>query len=529
MHHCLWVPEIVGIVCEELSGESQALAVLARSCTAFHDPALDVLWREQKSLQNIIGCMPEDLVYVAEVNDERPPRTLRLRRSIVATDWDRALVYARRVRFMSCVSSSTGVSCSSGLFSALSMSLPSDYYFPNLESLVWNHQFEKDFHHLRFFLGPRLISVNLTCKTSVRQISILSILPQKCPALKELILHTTTLDAEIMEPGVSASLCMLIDRLLHLENIKISIPDVGTLQAIGRMRTLRKAFLHELPLELSTSTIPDGPFFANTQEISLTHVDHPAVIAFLDMCTHSTLIILSIQFDSYAPRSLMRPLFRALAACRPWHQSLTQIRLNIDTLVAEPAVQGDEYLVDIQTLRPLFCFGNVKEVHITTLLGLSLDDAGIADMARSWPRIQILSFIGYGRVVTPPATLQGLRYLAQYCPSLVELYMTFDASSVPPATAEPHQHIFQTSLSSFEVDYSPITSPFDVARFLSGIFPNLRSIKTAREDNPHQALEEDPEAAQIALHARWKEVERLIPLMLAVREEGRLWAQQGAS
>ncbi|KAJ7137367.1 hypothetical protein C8R43DRAFT_610545 [Mycena crocata] len=99
----------------------------------FHEPALDVLWRTQKTFRHFLGCMPDDLFTVDEGGSgQTHTRTMRLRRPILATDWDRALVYARRVRAMVC--ESTSGFCYSQIFPVLTMSLPADSLFPNLDT-----------------------------------------------------------------------------------------------------------------------------------------------------------------------------------------------------------------------------------------------------------------------------------------------------------------------------------------------------------------------------------------------------------
>ncbi|KAJ7465713.1 hypothetical protein FB451DRAFT_422984 [Mycena latifolia] len=68
MHQCLKVPELVGLVCSHLHSGDQGwvrnpsrrdLAVVARTCTAFFGPAIDVLWRSAW-LVNLLCCLPPD-------------------------------------------------------------------------------------------------------------------------------------------------------------------------------------------------------------------------------------------------------------------------------------------------------------------------------------------------------------------------------------------------------------------------------------------------------------------------------------
>lgn len=53
------------------------LAIVARTCVAFHSPALDYLWRSA-TLINLLRCLPSDLVVVEElaVRSGRPQYTM---------------------------------------------------------------------------------------------------------------------------------------------------------------------------------------------------------------------------------------------------------------------------------------------------------------------------------------------------------------------------------------------------------------------------------------------------------------------
>ncbi|KAJ7848436.1 hypothetical protein B0H13DRAFT_73789 [Mycena leptocephala] len=90
MHHCLRIQEIGGLWCSHLE-ESEStialrsystivgklwkrpalndLAVVARTCRAFHDPALDALWRSS-ALVNLLRSMPSDLYHCKESGPE---------------------------------------------------------------------------------------------------------------------------------------------------------------------------------------------------------------------------------------------------------------------------------------------------------------------------------------------------------------------------------------------------------------------------------------------------------------------------
>ncbi|KAJ6517390.1 hypothetical protein C8R47DRAFT_960735 [Mycena vitilis] len=112
-----------------------ALASVARACKMFCDPALDELWKEQDTLYNIVQCMPQD---VWEEPDEDGGMTLA--RPVVPTDWDRALIYARRVKTFSFDDQirERGYPTTAEFLETLGMCVPGPQLFPNLEILGWS-------------------------------------------------------------------------------------------------------------------------------------------------------------------------------------------------------------------------------------------------------------------------------------------------------------------------------------------------------------------------------------------------------
>ena len=65
MHHALEIQEILSnifVYCSpSVLGKKPTtdLAALARTCRAFKEPALDVLWRELVDLSQLARCLPE--------------------------------------------------------------------------------------------------------------------------------------------------------------------------------------------------------------------------------------------------------------------------------------------------------------------------------------------------------------------------------------------------------------------------------------------------------------------------------------
>ncbi|KAJ6592602.1 hypothetical protein B0H19DRAFT_1245458 [Mycena capillaripes] len=100
----------------------------------------------------------------------------------------------------------------------------------------------------------------------------------------------------------------------------------------------------------------------------------------------------------------------------------------------------------------------------------------------------------------------SLILLTLRCPNLARLKMAVNASEISEMDSSMCRRILHYSLVAWEVADSAILSPLRVARFLSGPFPELRSISIFNEDNDDDGFDEG--------HIRyWYEVEaRRTPL-----------------
>ncbi|KAJ7343800.1 hypothetical protein DFH08DRAFT_961944 [Mycena albidolilacea] len=233
-----------------------------------------------------------------------------------------------------------------------------------------------------------------------------------------------------------------------------------------------------------------------------------------------------VEFNSHPRTSDVNQFYTPLAGCHRSHSSLLSIHLDF-TAELRPTIRENKnsYVIASATLRILFCFEILTDVNIQSV-AFDLDDATVLEMARSWPQLRKLQLIAFVPITQLRTTLQSLLSIARHCTHLNSLHMTFDASAIP-ALESNVAHISQTSLAFIHVAYSPILTPLPVARFISGIFPSLTSISTAHDDGDDEDDEQEL-ARQMIFHARWKEVGSHIPMILAIREEGRAWAQSSS-
>ncbi|KAJ7659620.1 hypothetical protein DFH06DRAFT_401078 [Mycena polygramma] len=478
MHRCLTIPELVDIICYELqpSTSSGTLAALARTSRAFLNPALDLLWREQTTLLNLLDCMPPDIFSLVTITNGGGTTILLLHRPIQKSDWDRPLVYAERIRrlFMD-----TDIQLSP-IFPAMSMSLPSDCIFPNLEVLHWH---DHPAEHAHLFVGPKLADLSFDCSYSRADLSLLSALPHICPGLKRLDVSGSGFGP--MGSDEYASLRTLVDAFPDLEDIIVVAPDLASLLSIGRLQHLNSLDLAILPTELPSSPPAGLSFFPNVRHLELITPEVESVTNFLTFFTHGCLDSISVNMTNPPTTTTINAFFTSLVDCHLSHASLVSLSVCMARAVLTPGPASS--LITPATLQALFCFKNLTELFLLAV-GFDVDDVFVGEMARSWPQLQTLRLLARPHITQPRATIKSLQFLAQHCRYLEFLAITFDAIALPiiDSTFLPPA---QTTLTYLNVGSSPIHTPISVAAILSAIFPRLGPLETYQDDNSYGDIE----------------------------------------
>ncbi|KAJ6587533.1 hypothetical protein DFH09DRAFT_1274460 [Mycena vulgaris] len=522
MHRGLGVPEVVQLICAQFAtgalnplsdAAEHDLSVLgARTSRTFLNPALNVLWSHQNTILNLLRCMPADVWDVTKEKIEAYGATvtthIRLQRTIVSSDWERPLFYGHRVRsfngLMDLLLKDTA------FFETLTLCLPGDFIFPNLQKMDWYPQLPETFHHVHLFLAPTLKQLFLSSIKTFSHLSVLSNLAVKCPGLT-----TVTIKAHNMDDLALPIISGLVRELRHIESLDVPGLDEAAFVYLAQLPGLRSLGFH--------SAETPNPFFQSSGNSvdfpALIHLTTPtmeAATALLAILPNRPFQTLSINRTPIHCTHIARQFYSALAK-RCSHSSLRALNIhydawenNDDALSAEDIAM---YSVGPDILLPLFSFDHLVNVVLVHPVGFDIDDATVRTMARAWPRIEILSLrAGPLRHVPPRLTLEGLSAFAEYCPHLSTLAITFDATLVPTRRGPTKTaRVCQGSLRTLAVSLSLISKPGRVAVFLSAIFPELRWIETCYDDTlDAEEGEVDviiPEPETVASHALWKDVE----------------------
>ncbi|KAJ7267788.1 hypothetical protein C8J57DRAFT_1325852 [Mycena rebaudengoi] len=540
MHHCLRIQEIVGLWCSHLeesstisleaystiAGESwkrpalKDLAVVARTCRAFHGPALDALWRST-ALVNLLRCMPSDLCRCDESGPEwNVTCDMKLLRPIEVKDWDRVLIYAPRVHHLF----SNSYDCDlSKVLPAVSACLH-PRLFPHLQRLHWGHS-DNDFRYIHLFLGPGITELSFTVSCTPA-ISFLTTAALRYSALKTVAIRSNLSAVSVAE---TKAVSVFLRSLTCVETLSVDSIDEAGLQHICRLPTVTVLRLGILPTLSAFNAGPDIRALAVLRRLYLARAEIGVTTRFLAWCKEMPLKSLVLEFITFLTGQETQNLFDAVSAS-VLHSSLTEINVVNGYEDRNPA-HFPHHLVHSHSIRPLFSFTNLTSVLIVTAVGIDLDNATVSTLARAWPRLEhleISSFYQYSPAARPRATLECLRSFASWCPCLTKLSMTLDGTAIP-SLESGSSRVVHSALVYLHVEHSPISTPLSVARFLSGIFTVLKEIRSSTDDNDSDFEDELTEQSEAIRHNLWKEVESLLPELLAIREEERILAQNNPS
>ncbi|KAF8994486.1 hypothetical protein BDQ17DRAFT_1095408 [Cyathus striatus] len=176
------LPEILSLICESLASHKSTLTSLARTCTVFKRPALEVLWFDLEGFYPLVKCLPSSL-WTEEVGEHG--EHVVLKSPILSTDCLQLFHYASLIRHFSNYSTSNNtLQVHTSMYSGLQVALQGEKLLPNVKKLEWNCT-TLTFPYIHMFLGPRITKVQYTFSTtSPEQLSLVPALINQFPSLE---------------------------------------------------------------------------------------------------------------------------------------------------------------------------------------------------------------------------------------------------------------------------------------------------------------------------------------------------------
>ncbi|KAF8126061.1 hypothetical protein EV363DRAFT_1349672 [Boletus edulis] len=364
------------------------LPALARTCKAFRDPALDILWAELYSLAPLIRCLPGALSQI--VDDYTTLYSLN--RPLEQADWDIILNFTRRVRICHLYRSFAVTSKCVKELSKPPTSTVS--IFPNLCNAWISSPTEDTFPFLRHVTGPRLVVIKLQYHHGLVYVlnepevkDAIEVFRERCP-------NTTTFDYDSREldNGVISSLICQWSKLRSV-NCPLVVPTIASLTHLSNM-----PHLHYLSVELcnalvdrvqSTWPSPSKLTFPTLIQYHLRSQHWAPVSRFFDHLRLPAVEQVDVKLISLPIEQEFKSLLAALpGTCN--HQSL--IDIHIYTQLPETG-QGfrpvpDRLYIKFHHLYPLTVFVNLRAIRIQLVRGVDLSEQELLQLALSWPRLE---------------------------------------------------------------------------------------------------------------------------------------------
>ncbi|KAL1720480.1 hypothetical protein EV715DRAFT_271818 [Schizophyllum commune] len=256
-----------------------------------------------------------------------------------------------------------------------------------------------------------------------------------------------------------------------LKSLHLSSVDHETVKAIARLPQLHELHIgFPSSLSFDTSAFPERPF-ASLSSLTISKGLDSTIIAFFSLVSAASLATVTIHSECQFPlRSLCESLSKHSAKMR---------QLKIEA-------EGTD--LTCQDVEPLLSCRNLVAVCITPSRLVKLDGAGLARMAKAWPRLQEL-WIRSGDESRSQHDLSlalvDLQAFAEWTPCLRRLSIDFDATQVAALPELDERSGLDETLRSpgralayLNVGYSPIddADADAVASVLSTWFPGLQAV-----------------------------------------------------
>lgn len=166
--------------------------------------------------------------------------------------------------------------------------------------------------------------------------------------------------------------------------------------------------------------------------------------------------------------------------------------LSSGNLEALSIYMNNEYLVPFKPMRlnhfsPLYELHNLSKLVFSTLPFIPTD-SDLRTMGQSWPLLKTLIIPLSRYTPKPKSTLRGVNMLAELCPHLEQMSLTFDATN-PWSVPDPEDQKWvskrsQPPLKVLHVNYSMLHPDCvePTSNWLKNLFPNLRNLEYDSQD-----------------------------------------------
>ncbi|KAH7888353.1 hypothetical protein F5I97DRAFT_686784 [Phlebopus sp. FC_14] len=494
-HRCLFVTEVTDIIFECIREWDEyyppdyfqpsldrkrigkaTLASLARTCRAFHEPALDALWMELDLLDPLVQLLPRWMW-------TKKCCSFVMRCFMKEKHWLTFRKYASRVKSVRgpCWNVPAPVQCNimRTLAKFPKASLP---LLPSLREIVWSllkmsYVIYPAISLLKYLVGPGVTKISLimpcwSFPTSLSKRAFLANLSNMCPNVTSFTVFFPYWCYKVP----SQEMGTIINGWTKLRTLRTCPLPQSVMDQLANRRSLES-----LSIELNGSTLPPyvGRFSKTLHHFSLAGFSASLCTGYLEniQCSPES-CSLRIGADDSTLGDITE-LFRAL----PVHLDKTTLRSIVVELTGSycrwTTPSSEPPCLNINLITPFLMFRSLTKVDLDVFSSAGLDDKAFDVMARTWPNLRTLA-LGTCDMYwdKPRATIKALLSLLIHCPNLEFLHLVFDGSI--PLPSEIPCDIQNNHITELQVGHSLIGDVNVIASYFIQLMPQLEKIISAK-------------------------------------------------
>ncbi|KAF8546966.1 hypothetical protein OG21DRAFT_1450750 [Imleria badia] len=397
------------------------LAGFARTCHAFKEPALDVLWRVLIDMSPLARCLPEASRRVS------PRNMYSFSRPLTQTEWDTLQSYTRRIRYIHDFNNGLDWESVTTFMDPPTIAP----FLPNLRTLHCRYT-EKTMSLLHLPL-PSLVSLNIIFEDPQLFENSLKLFPNFSPNIKKFTIYVRQREDTVryLEPN----------HMRRWQNLRVvSCPqvalDVDTLAHLSDTPALNElAFTLNVTLPASASPLA----FSNLHDLTLRHQWLEPISRFLSQTRLPALTSLTAFIGNCPSRHELASFLAGV----PTSNALTIERLRLtQSFLRVPLIgasRWEDRSLDFEDLWPCTEFSNLRFIQLNFGCNVGLIESQVLALASAWPKLEILLInADWGWNSQSGITPGGLVRLLQTCRSLRQIALCLDTrgyTEVPPSQA----------------------------------------------------------------------------------------------
>ncbi|KAF8557179.1 hypothetical protein OG21DRAFT_1457942, partial [Imleria badia] len=409
MHHALQIQEILLNLFDycrlpsyiTMRKETADLPALARTCRAFKEPALDVLWKTLYDPSPLAQCLPEASHHSEIAILQGTGTHYSFSRWLTQVEWGILRSYARRVRSMHDSNLSfRGLDWES--VRTLLNPPTTEPLFPNLRDLYCD--FATPIEHLLYMPFPSLTSLHVESvpeesihafQGSVESFSTFS------PNISRLTINLSQPDTTFSK---FFSNCICRWRNLQTVSCPEVTLDVDALAHLSRTSTLTEVTFmlgDTLPNQIIPSESP--LFSSNMHALTL----YSELLDSISRLISRTRLPAITDFGAYIDNC---PSKQDLSFFLAGLQT-SGIAYTIETFrFTQSRFRGTVHRseLDLEDLRPCMAFSNLRHITLSIRWNVRLTDNDLLELASAWPRLEWLQINTTWGWRTPGITPDGL-------------------------------------------------------------------------------------------------------------------------